>query len=584
MMLLPVLRPVSKSAGRLLLAGGRELEQLGTPDHGVSLEAPATAVYQPQPQLYAPMHGELSSRQMHALAQPSWGGRWPVAVENVLAQRSGNSHSSNQEQVQAQALQEQQPVSSQDGQSSETGVQCMWQLDARAVFPPGACVWPAIFMTGDGCFTGFPVGSVAASQDVTQQAQQTGAAQPSGDAANVAQPAQVNEATSNGSTSPRNGISRTIRTSASRKQRRRLKAANAANVESATSPAADEQLERTPALPGLVSGPRGGEVPTLPAKGPEPLPSEETVEATPRSPSEGPGQLWPPTPESTPPCSPREFGSFCAFPGIWHVEIPSMVLPEPVALPEMSSVLTEEVLVPDAESQACEKMIAQLDEDSSRAEVMDLLWSSTWSMACTPGGTRVVQKALEVADTTERISLAEQLQGHVKEAFASPHANHVLQKCIELIPPDRLHFVLSEMLGHAVAAARHRYGCRVLERLLEHCPTEQTAPLVEEVLAGAPQLCRHTFGNFVVQHVLEHGTASQKRQVVDVIHADIQRLARHRVASHVVRCALKHGAPEDRQKLVQAIRKDPADLADLAHHHCGSFVVREMRRADGLHR
>lgn len=209
MMLLPVLRPVSKSAGRLLLAGGRELEQLGTPDHGVSLEAPATAVYQPQPQLYAPMHGELSSRQMHALAQPSWGGRWPVAVENVLAQRSGNSHSSNQEQVQAQALQadefmqEQQPVSSQDGQSSETGVQCMWQLDARAVFPPGACVWPAIFMTGDGCFTGFPVGSVAASQDVTQQAQQTGAAQPSGDAANVAQPAQVNEATSNGSTSPR---------------------------------------------------------------------------------------------------------------------------------------------------------------------------------------------------------------------------------------------------------------------------------------------------------------------------------------------------------------------------------------------
>ena len=31
-------------------------------------------------------------------------------------------------------------------------------------------------------------------------------------------------------------------------------------------------------------------------------------------------------------------------------------------------------------------------------------------------------------------------------------------------------------------------------------------------------------------------------------------------------------------------RKDPADLADLAHHHCGSFVVREMRRSDGPRR
>eukprot|EP00434_Breviolum_minutum_P037886 symbB.v1.2.033594.t1/scaffold4196.1/size83517/2 len=126
--------------------------------------------------------------------------------------------------------------------------------------------------------------------------------------------------------------------------------------------------------------------------------------------------------------------------------------------------------------------------------------------------------------------------------------------------------------------------CRVLERLLEHCPTAQTAALIEEVLAGAPQLCRHTFGNFVVQHVLEHGTPEQKHHIVEVIHADVQRLARHRVASHVVRCALKHSAPEDRQKLVQAIRKDPADLADLAHHHCGSFVVREMRRSDGARR
>ena len=30
-------------------------------------------------------------------------------------------------------------------------------------------------------------------------------------------------------------------------------------------------------------------------------------------------------------------------------------------------------------------------------QVMEALWTSAWSMACTPGGTRVVQKALEVA-------------------------------------------------------------------------------------------------------------------------------------------------------------------------------------------
>lgn len=304
-----------------------------------------------------------------------------------------------------------------------------------------------------------------------------------------------------------------------------------------------------------------------------------------------PGQLWPPTPDLTPSNSPR-LGPLMAdhnfmFPGAWQLDPNSLSQRISNQFSSIAAQLDEPAEVQEAaisgeEAEACEKMIAQLEDSEQRSNVMEQLTSTAWSMACTPGGTRVVQKALEVSDASERLAVAQQLEGHVKEAFASPHANHVLQKCIELMPPECIHFVLGEMRGHAVVAARHRYGCRVLERLLEHCPTEQTAPLVEEVLVGAAQLCRHTFGNFVVQHVLEHGTAPQRHAVVDVIHADIQRLARHRVASHVVRCALKHSDPDDRQRLVQAIRANPAELADLAHHHCGSFVVREMRRAEGL--
>jgi len=527
MMFLPVLRPVQKSASRLLLAGTNAAVEIS--DHGVPLEVqpPTTAVY--------PNWSQAVQIDPRLTAAQWQGARWPVAVENLLAGASG-SRSSREPQEEQDTTLESQP--DQGRQASETGAQCMWQLDAHAAFPPGACVWPAVFMTSDGCFSaGFPVASVPADvlQPPVQQAQ-------TGDV-------QGQEAASSGSSSPRG-----LRTSASRKQRRRLKAA-------ADSAAADEvQLKAQPALPGLITAPRA-EAPALPSS---PL-------------AEEPQQLWPPTPESTPPCTPRYMNSmptFCAFPGVWQMEMP--VANESF---QVSQAVTEDI--PDEETQACEQMICQLDDEVGRAEVLELLWSSAWSMSCSPGGTRVVQKALEVADTPERMALAEQLRGHVKEAFASPHANHVLQKCIELIPPERLGFVLAEMQSHTVAAARHRYGCRVLERLLEHCPTEQTAPLVEEVLAGAPQLCRHTFGNFVVQHVLEHGTVAQKHRIVEVIHADIQRLARHRVASHVVRCALKHSAPEDRHKLVQAIRKDPADLADLAHHHCGSFVVREMRRADG---
>merc|ERR1719203_600687 len=102
--------------------------------------------------------------------------------------------------------------------------------------------------------------------------------------------------------------------------------------------------------------------------------------------------------------------------------------------------------------------------------------------------------------------------------------------------------------------------------------------LTDKVLASAEQLCRHPFGNFVVQHLLEHGTPEQRRAVVDMLCADLQRLARHRVASHVVRSALKNASAEDKQRLVSNLSADAENLADLAHHHCGSFVVREMRR------
>ncbi|CAK9104676.1 Maternal protein pumilio, partial [Durusdinium trenchii] len=207
--------------------------------------------------------------------------------------------------------------------------------------------------------------------------------------------------------------------------------------------------------------------------------------------------------------------------GAWQITMPNVTTAEQ-SYPQID-LQPEEIW--DKEAQAL--LIAQLEEASTRAEALELLGLRAWAMSCSAAGTRVVQKALEVAvrartldgahqpqrrdgtaaekDTPERVALAEQLQGHVKEAFASPHANHVLQKCIQLIPPERLGFLLAEMHGSAVAAASHRYGCRVLERLLEHCPSEQTAPLIEEVLSGAPQLCRHTFGNFVVQHILEHG-------------------------------------------------------------------------------
>mmetsp|Transcript_111949 Transcript_111949/g.316409 ORF Transcript_111949/g.316409 Transcript_111949/m.316409 type:complete len:669 (+) Transcript_111949:81-2087(+) len=264
---------------------------------------------------------------------------------------------------------------------------------------------------------------------------------------------------------------------------------------------------------------------------------------------ESPVQLWPATPESTPPHTPR------------------------IAAPEVD----EKGATDDVDA---EELISKLTggDGNSRQHAIDVVARSVWPLSCLPGGCRAVQTAIDVADGAGRKMLAENFQGRVQEAAASPHANHVLQKFVATLPSEQIKFMLEEMEGSAVTFARHRYGCRVLERLIEHCPRPDVEALVDEVMVGAEKLCRHAFGNFVVQHVLEHGTPSQQRQIADVLCGDAVRLAKHRVASHVVKAALAHCEREDKDRLVRSLSADPAELSDLAHHHCGSFVVRELRR------
>jgi len=299
------------------------------------------------------------------------------------------------------------------------------------------------------------------------------------------------------------------------------------------------------------------------------------------APNSMPSMVFPPTPESTPSNSPRYHNAGNIEP--YNCGTMAFAFGLPFEQEQMMVVANYDAWQPqgvggqpfsDAE---CEAMLRQLESgDACVRSVITSVTQVAWPLVSCATGSRVVQRVLDMATDAEQIAVADKLQGQVLEAVMCPHANHVLQKSIGLLPPERLQFILDEMSGHVAAAARHRYGCRVLERLIERA--SQTELLVAEVLANASTLSRHPFGNFVVQHVLKFGTPPQRHNVIDVLVSDIQRLARHRVASHVVRCALKHSSAEDKQALVVALSADADDLADLAHHHCGSYVVKQIRR------
>mmetsp|Transcript_66551 Transcript_66551/g.142339 ORF Transcript_66551/g.142339 Transcript_66551/m.142339 type:complete len:511 (-) Transcript_66551:147-1679(-) len=507
MMLLPILRPVQKSATRLLLAGTNSAvdfhDQL--PD-GLAPAVPSAAHHTPAvPSVVGPPQGPLCLWHTES--------RWPGGVQPILMQGAEATPAVSADGVAPELV----PSSADSGPSPVEGSPSSWPSDAP--WPVGAMVWPVLWppeavVNGAGSWPVSGNGMVVVANPSLMESHQSH------------QPQQAHELGLESGSSCCAKAALPGRTGASRRQRRRQRSA----VETPEPSLAG----KTPIAASVNI--QTGECSTQ---------SYEPQKAScgPAQENYGIGPYWPPTPESTPPSSPRHAG--------------------------------------EAEPDEYKLLVAQLaGEAGCRPTPFEQIVSSFWPMASTPSGCRVVQKAFEVADTAQQIVLAERLRGHVLEASSSPHANHVLQKCIEVMPPDRVQFMLEEMKGHVVPTARHRYGCRVLERLIENCPCWQTAGLVDEVLVGTPQLCRHTFGNFVVQHILEHGKPDQKERIMDVICGDVQRLARHRVASHVVRSALIHCAADDKQRLVQAMSAEASELADLAHHHCGSFVVRELRRAD----
>lgn len=231
----------------------------------------------------------------------------------------------------------------------------------------------------------------------------------------------------------------------------------------------------------------------------------------------------------------------------------------------------------------------------STSDVMKMLDSEDWAerrqlvawlaiyarqLALSSQGCRVMQKAIEVANSSDLIVLTRQLEPHVLELAGSPHGNYVLAKMVERMPPASVTFVIQQLQGKASIAARNRYGCRILERLIEHCSEQQIAVLVNELIADADALSRHQFGNFVMQHLLEHGTMPLRSCIVQRLLPTISTLAMHRSASHVVQKALDFSNEAMQTEMVEAFlqAESPKSFVDVACSRYGSYVVSQFSR------
>lgn len=193
-------------------------------------------------------------------------------------------------------------------------------------------------------------------------------------------------------------------------------------------------------------------------------------------------------------------------------------------------------------------------------------------------GSRVVQKAIEVADSDYRNRLLTELQDHVVELYESPHGNHVVQVLLSKLPGSKHSAILSVLEKRGwVEIAKHQYGCRVVERVIEHSPAKDITPLIGQILEEVENLSEHCYGNFPVQHLLEH--YSQCGNVItDRLRPKIAELSMHKHGSHVVQAMLRHCDQSIRQQICQALLQSDGEtaLCMVAKQKFGHFVLEEV--------
>jgi len=227
-----------------------------------------------------------------------------------------------------------------------------------------------------------------------------------------------------------------------------------------------------------------------------------------------------------------------------------------------------------------DKLMQQLEAGGMhRHDALEDIRGRVLELAMDSAGCRVVQLALDLPNTTDKLEMANELKGNVWAAIESKHANYVLQKIIEVLPISSISFVIDELQDMVGDVARHQKGCRVLCRLVEHAAAEPlTTKLISTLVADANELSRHNYGHHVLRSLLEHGLPADRHQIAVALCQGAHRNAKHKTASFVVEKALAY-CQEDAQKLLATeLLQYPGTTVDLARHQYGRHVVSQMVR------
>lgn len=230
----------------------------------------------------------------------------------------------------------------------------------------------------------------------------------------------------------------------------------------------------------------------------------------------------------------------------------------------------------------CLRLLDFISDVSKRENLLQMLKEDLVGVSMSVHGTRVIQKLLEMMQTTTELRLVEEsMSMYVITLAKDVYGMHVILRCLHRIPPPgdnpeapNNQFIFDEITKNIVSVATHKHGCCVVQWCIDYATPAQRKKLVEVIVMNSLELSQDAFGNYVVQQIMDPTHPGVLHKLVMHLRGSITKLAVQKFSSIVIEKCLEYTEAEQQMQIINEL-VNPQKLPRLLQDPYANYVIQK---------
>lgn len=230
----------------------------------------------------------------------------------------------------------------------------------------------------------------------------------------------------------------------------------------------------------------------------------------------------------------------------------------------------------------CLRLLDFINSTQVRESLLMKLQEDLVAVSLSVHGTRVIQKLLEMMQTTTELRIVQDSMSMFVITLAKDvYGMHVILRCLHRIPPPSdsedlpsNQFIFDEITKNIVSVATHKHGCCVVQWCIDYATPPQRQKLVDVIVQNSLELSQDAFGNYVVQQIMDPTHPGVLQKLVSHLQGSITKLAVQKFSSIVIEKCLEYTEAEQQMEIITEL-VNPSKLPRLLQDPYANYVIQK---------